>query len=132
MTRTALDSPAAKSLRAWGLLLDGKPAGRVLVYHANSGGATADLNIYAGPLEISIEKPLRGAMFEPGETLHTSTSHGWAGGGGYDKASAAIADAAQKAGGAVSEALAGLHGAGCSSVVAALEKAGYQVLTVLA
>lgn len=119
-----------------------KPAGRILIAYPDDGAGIvrAYVEIYSGPLAISWERPLVGAMWEAGATLTTHSTQGSAGGYGYDKASAAVADACDRllerdAAGPIScparDALSPLHGRGMSTVRAALESHGYQVVEVL-
>jgi hypothetical protein len=109
-TRTAYDCRHAKSVLAWGLLHDGKMAGRLVAdYSDNPAGSvcTLTLSVWEGPL-----KDL------PVSTPRTARTGGY----GYCKASAAFAH------------IVGdhkLHSAGMSTVRSWLEDRGYDVVDVL-
>ena len=115
MTRSAYDTPGVKSVTAWALTHDGHHAGNLVLYRApTSGGVTATLSIWSGPLAV------------------VRALHGRAGGGGYDKASAAVYHAAHQApaGHRLHEAMDATEGRGMGEVRRRLEGAGYTVCTV--
>jgi hypothetical protein len=117
---------------AWALLLNGDLAGSIVVLWSKAGHATARLTIDHGPLAINAAVRLTARMLE-GQTLTVSSSHGHAGGGGYDKASAAVAYAADKvkAGNPTLNVLAGLDGRGMSAIQNELESHGYSMRRIV-
>lgn len=114
--KSAYETPEVKAVTAAALLWEGKHAGNIVSRRAaKSGGVTATLSIWLGPW-------LTGAGVSS-----------YAGGGGYDKVSAAIADAALL----LSEdhpcriALQHTGGRGWSAVQTAFALAGYRVVEVI-
>jgi hypothetical protein len=113
--RTAYDLSHVKSVKAWGLLYKGKMAGRMVAnYSDNPMGSvcTATVSVWAGPL-----KP---------QELYAGKGTGTAGGGGYDKLSAAVYEAIEKMGFAPRKLS---HGNG--ETVTEFEAWGYTVIEVL-
>lgn len=133
--RTAMDVAAAKLVSAFSLTFAGEWAGKIVVAWGRSGGtATASVWIHGGPLACS------------------PSLHGTAGGYGYDKESAAVADAFDRwAKGraevahwqtdtakvpppeiaAQVEEIARAHGVGWSAIESALAGLGYKVARIL-
>ena len=73
-----------KSVTAWALLFEGKPAGKVIANWSNNRGGTvcsASVYIYRGPLDLKEQK---------GKFKFDFGNVGKAGGYGYDKMSQAI------------------------------------------
>jgi hypothetical protein len=104
-----------KSVSAYAVLLDGKPAGKILFHWSdNPAGATvtAAVAIFDGPLS---DLPM---------------TTGTAGGLGYDKQSAAIYAALTKAAADPSE-IPAFHGSGMVAVIEWLQTLGYTVFQVL-
>ncbi len=120
------------NVEAWALIREGSLAGSIVVHWSRGGTATARLTIDHGPLWINAEVVLSAPMFD-GDTLTVTSSHGRAGGGGYDKASAAVADAASKVvdGNPNLDALAQLDGRGMRAVENEFERWGYVVRRVV-
>lgn len=115
--KSAYETPEVKSVTAWAILHDGEHAGNVVTRYSRTGGVTATVSLWDGPW---------------GGT-DARAWHGFAGGGGYDKVSAAIADAAWRSpeGSPLHEALHTLGGRGAATVRRAFEEAGYQVVEVI-
>jgi hypothetical protein len=117
LRRTAFDCSHVKSVTAWALVhpesdMDGGCAGRIVAnFSDNPAGSvcTATVHLWRGPLRM-----------DAGTT-------GNAGGGGYDKFSAAVGDALNRAGIDCGD----LHGAGDGAVRKFLESKGYRTIPVI-
>lgn len=133
--KTATDTAATKLISAFSLTFNGEHAGRIVVAWGRSGGtATASVWIHGGPLACS------------------PSLHGSAGGYGYDKESAAVADAFNRwvkgraevahwqtdtakvpppGIAAKVEEIARAHGAGWGAIESVLVALGYKVARIL-
>jgi hypothetical protein len=116
--KSAFETPEVKAVTAAALLWEGEHVGNIVTrYAAKSGGVTATLNVWRGP------------WADPAPF----TTHGHAGGGGYDKRSAAIYYAARRLPQQhpCRVALVETEGRGWSTTRAKIEEAGYRVVEVI-
>ena len=111
--KSARDYTGPRRTTATGIIFNGKPAGCIVVAHG-PGSAVATITVYAGPL-----------AFDRSATGKSAT------GGGYCKASAAVAYAAAEQGGPIGKAIGHLDGCGMPTIDGVFVSFGYVVHPIL-